>query len=103
MGVDLNQSVLSLDTLLSLQSTNQDTVRAEQVSDSSAFCQKLRVGQDLERNFRGRIGLENGAHALSSTARHSRLFNNNLGALGNLSNTTSSTLNITRSSIRYIR
>lgn len=95
VGVNIHQSILSLDTFFSLQSTNQDTIRAEQISNSSAFSQKLRVGQDLERNLRGRIGFENGTHALSSTARHSRLFNNNLGALGNFSNTTSSTFNVT--------
>lgn len=94
VGVDVDQGVLGADALGGLQSTDQDTVRVQQILDGGTLSQELGVRQDVELHLGRRVGIEDGAHALSSAARHSRLLDDDFGALGNLSNAARSALDV---------
>lgn len=96
MSVDISKSPLSSNAFRSLKSSNQDTIGVQQILDGCALCQEFGVGTDIEANAGSGVSLQDGTHALSSTARNSRLLNNNLGALCDFGNTTSGTLNITK-------
>lgn len=96
VSVDISKSPLSSNAFRSLKSSNQDTIGVQQILDGCALCQEFGVGTDIEANAGSGVSLQDSTHALSSTARNSRLLNNDLGALCDFGNTTSGTLNITK-------
>ena len=78
VGVDIAEASARADTLGGLQGSDQDAIRAEKIRDRCSLCEELWVGRDIEAAVGLRVCLENGAHGLGGTARHSRFFNDNL-------------------------
>lgn len=94
VSVNFGKSLLCSNTFSSLKSTDQNTIGVQQILNGGTLCQEFGVGTDVEVNSRSGVGLQNGAHALGSTARNSRLLDNDLGALRNFGNTASGTFDI---------
>lgn len=53
-----------------LEGSNEDTIGREEVSDGGSLSEELGVRKDIETASRLGVGLEDGAHRLSSTAWH---------------------------------
>ena len=79
VGIDLTQRLRSALSLRSLKRSDEDTVRAEQVSDGSPFREERWVGQNVETRAGLRVGLEDGTHGLGSSAWHGGFLDDDLG------------------------
>ena len=62
VGVNPGEGCTCILAVLSLERTDEDTIRPKKVRDGSAFCEELRVRQDVEAAVGLRVGLEDGAH-----------------------------------------
>ena len=85
--VNIGQRGRRVATLGRLKRANQDTIRREEIVDSSSLSQELWVGENVEVASGLAVGLEDGAHRLGRAAGHGRLLDDNLRARGNLSDT----------------
>ena len=91
--IDTDQHLRSLESSLALLATNQDAVRLHQVSDSRSFRQELGVAQDLKvQPFVVRV--QHTRNGLGRAHRDRTLLDDDLVALGDLGNGTSTQLAI---------
>lgn len=70
-SVDIDQLLLSSQTLGGLEASDKNTVGAGQILDGGTLSQKLGVGKNVEADVLVGVGLKDGAHALGSTAWNS--------------------------------
>lgn len=94
VGVNFSEAFACTDTFWGLKGTNEDTVGFEEILNGSSLCKELRVGEDIETAVRLRVGFEDSAHGLGSTARDGGFLNYDLGAGGNVGDVTGSEFDV---------
>lgn len=77
--VNIGQRGRRVATLGRLKRANQDTIRREEIVDSSSLSQELWVGENVEVASGLAVGLEDGAHRLGCPAWNGGLLDDNLG------------------------
>lgn len=82
VGVDRHKRLGSLEPLRRLLSTDKDTVRFGEITDSGTFSEELGVTKNLERDALF-VTLEHAGNGLSGSHGHSTLLDHNLGTSGN--------------------
>jgi hypothetical protein len=92
--VDGGKSRGSLLSLLGLEGSDKDTIGSEQVGDGSSLSKELGVGEDIKVDSRSGVGVEDGPHRLSSSARDGGLLDDDLGGGGNSSDLSSGELDV---------
>lgn len=65
--------------LLGLETADKNTIGAEEIRHSGAFCKELRVRKNIEAAAWLGVCLEDGAHRFGGTAWDGRLFDDDLG------------------------
>lgn len=96
VAVDVRERLTGIFTDLSLERTDKDTVRGEEICDGSSFCEELRVGEDIEAAIGLGVGLEDSAHRLSCAAWNSRFLNDDLVRGGNSGDAAGCELDVAR-------
>lgn len=94
VSVDVGEGLASLETLLGLERTDEDSIGREQVADSGTLGEELGVAEDVESDTGSRVGVENGSHRLRSSAGNGRLLDNDLGRGSDSSDLSSGELNV---------